>query len=667
MTSQHPSLTQFFDAPDGYCGHFAWVCGYSADAAFLNDALERFTRETKAARAVRGQVRLALMLDPGHPAITAVDVPGLAHLPLRSLSEKPFRLMHAKVALLGYRHESGDGRWLIRLLVSTGNWTRQTLEESLDLAWCIEVDSQSTDRDQDLAQRRTDIAAAWQMVAWLREFFDLRLLEAGLAQHGLSALNAHHDVDKWLASCIKKTDCKPRFVHNRSRSLLSQLPEAVQRLFPKPAPARNYLAMGSGFFEPESASQAIPSVLTTLVSQLQQHDLLTPSACVNLFVNPAACQGVAGALQTIREEGWTVWSASPMEPLFGRNARRALHAKFLFSAGKRSGSDNCLRPWVYLGSGNLTGPGFLCKSSAKGNLEAGVIFAPGAMQWSREAERSVQRFLPVHRDEQLKLEQSASLSTGEGMPEVEGYFLAAPIAWFQWLPNAEGGFLQASGSADDLAGCEVLDLDGQPCVRDENRWTWPGMRPRQVQLRWQVDDEFMRSEVPVMDEFGRLAAAALTALEFNDAWWALADFPGITSVDEDGGDSGPDDDNDRDPANASAKGTSATTQASGYPIRQMMELLERIAERQTAIGASDWMAWCTRLEQTLSRVTGSPVIGYFQALGLNPLSPLRAPGFRPDYALDAHSVAGVHYEHMLARVERDWQVNELAAITGVDA
>ncbi|WP_374483686.1 hypothetical protein [Zoogloea sp.] len=115
------SLAQHFDAPAEYRGAFGWICGYSADAAFLNDAAERFTRATQGQRAHGGYVSLALILDPGHPAIGPVDVPGLAHLPIRHLPERPFRLLHAKVAVLGFRHESGDGRWRIRLLVSTGN------------------------------------------------------------------------------------------------------------------------------------------------------------------------------------------------------------------------------------------------------------------------------------------------------------------------------------------------------------------------------------------------------------------------------------------------------------------------------------------------------------------------------------------------------------------
>jgi hypothetical protein len=37
------SLLQHFDPPAGYVGGFGRVCGYSADADFLDMAAERFT------------------------------------------------------------------------------------------------------------------------------------------------------------------------------------------------------------------------------------------------------------------------------------------------------------------------------------------------------------------------------------------------------------------------------------------------------------------------------------------------------------------------------------------------------------------------------------------------------------------------------------------------
>ena len=153
------------------------MCGYSADAGFLNEAVERFTQKTTAQRAYEGRVSLALMLDCGNKQITPIAVPGLLHLPVRSVTKLPFKLLHAKVGILGFRHESDPNRWQIKLIVSTGNWTRSTLEDSLDLAWCTEIDSDDLKTGREPSeQSAVDITSAWKMIQWLTKVFDTRVL-----------------------------------------------------------------------------------------------------------------------------------------------------------------------------------------------------------------------------------------------------------------------------------------------------------------------------------------------------------------------------------------------------------------------------------------------------------------------------------------------------------
>ena len=91
------SLAQHFDAPDEYQGEYGWVCGFSADAAFMDEAAKRFTRMTAAQRAHQGRVVLSLYLDPCNPQVRLQDAPGVAHLPISNVSRKPFRLLHAKI------------------------------------------------------------------------------------------------------------------------------------------------------------------------------------------------------------------------------------------------------------------------------------------------------------------------------------------------------------------------------------------------------------------------------------------------------------------------------------------------------------------------------------------------------------------------------------------
>src|ERR1700760_3639772 len=107
------SLAQLFDPPDDYQGVFGWICGYSADAGFLEDAAERFSGLTKAQREHQGQISLSLMLDPGNPQIFPSEVSGFLHLPVKS-APLPFQLLHAKVAVLGFER---SGRALLRVVV----------------------------------------------------------------------------------------------------------------------------------------------------------------------------------------------------------------------------------------------------------------------------------------------------------------------------------------------------------------------------------------------------------------------------------------------------------------------------------------------------------------------------------------------------------------------
>lgn len=657
------SLIQYFDVPDDYRSGFGWMCGYSADALFLNQAIERFTRETRAQRASRGALSVALMLDPSHPAIGPVEVPGLVHLPITQAGARPFRLLHAKVALLGFRHASGDGRWRARLIVSTGNWTRQTVEESLDLVWCVDVASEDLESaDADVIQRRADFGAAWSFFAFLQAQFDLRIFDAANRLFGIETQDNMQKLANWMASCTLQDGPPARFIDNRASSFLAQLPNAIHAV--AGSASRNYLAMGSGFFE--GGHGQLPAVLEKIVSTLRNHKALTGKANIDVFVNPSACQAVASALPAIKLKDWDVRAAASMPSLFGRNASRSLHAKFLFSASEKSGSNCCHRPWVYLGSGNLTVPGFSKKMSQhSGNLEAGVVFAPTGLSWYASAgvapETVITNLLPIQWDHSI--DDIVQLSVGEGMPLPGPPFVAPPVAWLVWASTPEGGQLQppAGSTATDF---ELLDLTDQPCRMNETGFFWLAAKPRQVLIRWTSEGAEHRCLIPVMDEFGRLAASALTPLDFESAWWALENFPAAADSDDspdDTGDTAPDKPEKIDRAAMLSAGASGI---GVYPVRQMMELVEKIASRQTIVLQADWPAWCARLEQTLARLEESPVLAYFRTLGLNPLSPLWVPAFRPAYAETNASVYGTMYESMLERINVLWKTADLYVMGG---
>lgn len=642
--SDHPpALTHLFEPPKDHVGSFGWLCGYSADGLFMNDAAERFTRRTKRRRAADGEVALGLILDPGNPRLSVVDVPGVLHLPLPT--PHGFALMHAKVALLGFRHLDNGARWRLRLVVSTGNWTRETLEESLDLAWTIEVGSDELDAEP-AGVRLADLKAGSAFLAALRARLGLSPLDAA----SRVTVEAVSSLDAWCATAAAAAPegVAPRFIDSRTRELL---PQIVERIAPG---RRNYLAMGSGFYEGGHAG-GLPRVLARIVEALGSAGLQTPQAEIALFVNPDGCQAVAGGMAAIAEAGWSV--RRPGQGPF-RGTPRTLHAKFLFGAHSDQRSSRCLRAWLYLGSGNLTHPGLLRAAPAGGNLEAGVVFAPDGLVWEEPAGAdtiSVGKVLPITWDETTEIAEDA-VQAGGGMPDRPRAYWPPPVPYLRWTgaPDGTGRLLSP---AEITAKFTVVDPSGGACARDGTGVIWLGNRPYEVSVAWSEANQRRTERVPVIDEDGRIAAASLATIALHEVWALLADFPlpPADDVDE------PDDSGDARTAdiNAGPSGRGAPAAPGSYAIRRVMELVEQIAARQTALHEADWTAWCVRLRQTLEQAKNDAEIAAFRALRLNPLSPLRARPFRPDFALDGTTSAGQLYEDTLDRVAAAWQVAAL--------
>jgi hypothetical protein len=661
-----PSLAQHFDAPLDQVAEFGWVCGYSADATFLDNALERFTRQSHAQRAWLGRPWMGLVLDRGNPAISPTDVPGLAHFRQRAGAKRWFHLMHAKVALLGFRKQDDPTAWRLRLIVSTGNWTRQTVEESLDLAWRVDVRAADLrSGDPAALQAVADVAQAWRFFERLLPLVDDRLPGGDGVGAAAVAGQARARVVSWLESCTRvRGKPMPRFFDSHDRSLLAQLPGLVKEH--AGAQRRNYLAMGSGYFEAPATDGAFPAVPLAVRATLQGEGLLTQSPEVDLFVNPKACQAIAATREDALEAAaMTIRAPRAPAAIFGASRARSLHAKFIFSANSGRGDQTCASPWLYLGSGNLTGAGFTHPDAKGRNLEAGVVLGLSDLCWyAKDARgpdrRAVEHLLPVGWEEnELSLKEIVS---GDPFPERAEESLAPPVPWLQWEPAPPGGLLRAPSGLDDTTAqpdYEVLDPEGHACARDgADAFRWPGERPREVDLRWTPDGKARRIDrIPVLDECGRVAATPLPTLDLEAARWQLLDFPNAPEPDEAEGDVGGPPDGILEGAGRASAGA-----AKGYPIRDMMALIELIADRQTRIAEPDWAAWCARLEQTLVQTADDPAVSAFRALKLNPLQPLRLPPFRPTYAEFEASEAGKCYDELLDRIERAWNVADLPPI-----
>jgi len=656
-TYQPNSLTQHFAASDGFAGCFGWLCGYSADATFLDVAAERFMGLTSPRRAHGGRIGLAVMLDPGNSQITMLAAPGVLHLPMKPMRVMPFKLLHAKVALLGFNDVDAGERWKLRLIVSTGNWTRATQDQNIDIAWTLELKSEDLSSDAvDLRLARADIHAAWSLLTWLRGHFDDRALTANAKSETGAALKRF---ESWCKAVKQPQSVASRFMDTRKASLLSQLPERIPKRGGNGAVghvARNYLSMGSGFYESSGVAEQVPPVLEKIVKVLRDHGLLTARADISLVVNPNDCQAVATCIDAVVAQKWSV--RRPELPKFLGTAARFMHAKFIFSANNREGTNKCTSPWVYLGSGNLTKPGFDSRMCASGgNLEAGVLLVLDLMLWDGgkgvDPTHVVGNLLPIVR-ERASDHPIGNLSAGAGMVERETAFLAAPVGWLDWEEGSDAAYLV--GAVSEGPELEVLDARGLPCTQvSPGQFAWLSGRPRQAEVRW--DDAYVTT-VPVLDKYGRFGGTVLPAIELDAVWWQLDSFP-LPPEDEDA-------DIDGDLPTRAGNGTAgARTSETRYPVRDMMQMIENIAARQTALRESDWNAWCIRLQQSLEQAAGSAGVAYFIMLGLNPLSPLHATPFRPTFAEDASTTCGLRYEQALRSVERTWGVGELSAIGAI--
>lgn len=648
------SLMSYFNAPDGFTGYAGMLCGYSADRGFMHQAVECFSGTSNAMRACEGDVYLAMMLDRGNEGIK--DIPGLLHMGANP-EAKEYLLLHAKVAVLSFRNQLSPDQWLLRLIVSTGNWTEQTLTKSLDLAWCIEVSFSDLDnkKDADVKLRCADMCAAWDLLSYLREHHDNSLLKI----QGSSTQDRFAEIEGFIEQCAGvKKEQNSRFFDNRKSSLLAQLPEQVKRF--SPDSCRNYLAMGSGFYESAKTGKT-PVVPTAIMDSLKAAKLLTKTPETDIFVNPESCQGIAESLGALKDMNIAVRPAHAPELLFGKNNQRSLHAKFMFSANQRENSQTCNNAWVYLGSGNLTPAGFTEPvHAAKGNLEAGVVFGCDGFYWHAESSPSkyqaITHVLPIKWDNTFEADDR--LKAGNDMEEREEQFMAQRIPYVLWLDDSGTRTLQLPEHCQHFSTeIELLNpnSDQSPCKLGESGYIWEGDRPRLVKIRWKSDPSIEES-VPVVDTQGRIAATEYPAQSLNDALADLMGFPFPPEMPDDDDYSADDYETDGTPITTQA---GHTAQVADYPIRTVMLLVERIADKQCALTEPQWNVWCKQLENRLLHLDAdceqkNPLLFFRNQLKTNPLYPLRNPAFLPVFAEDQNSEQYKKYAATLDAIEAKW-------------
>jgi hypothetical protein len=590
------TLITLFMPPKDCFGDFGFLCGFTATPKVMGQIRRSFTGEM--ARPV-----LAAFI---HPTVNAIsDIPGLAWMWMR-LQERGYNLLHAKVALLGFRKRYDDG-YVIRVAVSTGNWTQDPMTDSIDLFWSIDLQT-AAPADQDIA----DIRAAWDMFEWLRQRGDCTLIEReydGILPYA----RLGDEIRNLPASTLQ-----PRFIDSRSQALLPQVAERLG--IGKKA---DRLILGSGYYEAEGDDSA--GLPERFREKLVEENLLKKSATLDLFLNPLSCQGLAIRGPALTKAGWNL--RRPISAMHGEEGR--LHAKFVLLG---AGQDEAVGR-VYLGSGNLSRNGFEKAASAGGNLEAGVVVdLPKGLKWrSRKNSRhGFATLLPIQFNETVA---PSKLQAGIGFVPPDEPETLPPVSWLIW----KDGTLSAPGGM-------VLDVIGPDGASDPTPCTWPAPAPAVVTLThggWRV---------PVIAE-GVLVVPRPSELTVEDVLASLQAFP--EPLDADQLDDGPEGGEPMLEDSDTLELPPAT-----YAIRRMMSLLVRLGETQAGLDPRDWPRWCRELRQALRAICKQelPMIGFFRDAKANPLPALMDPRMCPK------DVDLTLLEQSLKAVAQEWKMDDLPSL-----
>ncbi len=381
------SLLNLFAPPDDLRrGVFGLVCGLSAEEQFMDCVLEQFSGLNKNQRKNLGNWSLSLFLDAHNVPIQSL--PGLyCPWPVNENKwPKKTRLMHAKVALLGFGESMNGIPNFYRLIVSTGNWTKESVNNSINLVWYCDYDTTSKINQKQNAKDINDAIYFWK-----------ELLGLNNGHNGYYQING--DLKKRIVDYLKaippainppQRGYTSRFIsnlHTNKSTIKSKyfqvdsIGSQVITKFKSSELSRNFIICGSGFFENVNSSKSSahetieePDVLRNLVVNLKD-GILTKNPEKWLVLNPKT-SGAAGHWIKHRKEEKLTWDIClPKHPQFN-NTPYPFHAKYIFIANNRS-RGSITKGLLYLGSANLSKQGFVFGPGADGNIEAGVIIKTG--------------------------------------------------------------------------------------------------------------------------------------------------------------------------------------------------------------------------------------------------------------------------------------------------
>ncbi|MCC6750095.1 MAG: hypothetical protein IT371_20685 [Deltaproteobacteria bacterium] len=668
---RHSSYVDLFAPPDEQRqGVFGLCCALSANARYIEAALERFTGLGPQARARGGQLAIVLLTDPRDPRLPPIA--GLEQGHPHRWPEKT-ELLHAKVALLGFGPSRTGEPDFLRLVVSTGNWTLGAANHELNLVWTCELrlgtrSADARDAERDLRQTARFFRALLSDAAGGNGYYALpraaqQRVDALLARCGLTSEDDRAAADARDARFISTLTAPPAAKSSAPSTFLKgSIGRQVIRSFERrgvprgeATRGRNLLFCGSGFFEnAREGESGPPEVLTRLCAELQEAKVLAQTLKPEdrwLAVNPETAGAVGVWLSATDEDAldWTIcrpWRSAEegRRGKGGSGEPARLHAKYVFVG--RCG-ERCTSGLLYLGSGNLSLQGFALSPGANGNVEAGVVLETEDMD-----ERILCASLGIHPEEEAALEDFDVERTGEEAetkPELQQR--PPPLVGLTW--DAQQSKLALEWLAgEDREGCElrwgavVIPIDATA-----ETVAVPPEAPRVGRVNLLRGNE--RWELSVFTAAGDYCRPPAERRGFDEVLARLADFPGQAWDDEaeeparrgDGGDDG-----DRPPFQSHGEDETEELRRAreAFPIHRAMALVEALAEGNQRVEAGQMPDWVAHLRQVLLEELQPEAAKAFASLGWNVLAPLHAePGFAPRAPTS-------DYEVLLREVEAAW-------------
>ncbi len=539
--------------------------------------------------------------------------------------------MHAKVALLAFGKSRAGEPTHYRMVVTTGNWTTSSAKHLIELVWYTDVPAESREVSalQDLHacatffQNLLDCYQANPAVATKAMDIVQRCLARGKAAGSKSAVRFSSNLP------VRKAE--------RPQSLLHRLVVAAM----EHGDARNLLVCGSGFYEKDTGTAKAPEVIGSLSDALRKKGLLTANPETVVVLNPEFGGQVARHLKDASNPSMAIYR--PKDPVGGeRSPRTKLHAKFCYMGKLRSGG--LTSGLLYVGSGNLTYPGFvqhpqtaddLGGDNGAGNVEAGVFIRTNVEQGSARIETwaKLTRLIPI--GSRLK-PSDVELGNEDAEPSEEMQEASKPAPPIVAFALGEDKSLRVLWSSEPTAH-EAVEVDipvqGTKTVSAEANQVpldaamavqWLTVRANGVEWR-----------VPCLCPSGEYPRCASRHVTFANWLDELADFPGSWN-DPAADDPDAEDGNDTARINHSTTGprdcNSETLAHRNFPAHTAALLVESIARQNGEVAEDRRDDYLAHLRLALLGGLPPGYLEEWRSLQVNFLAPLLSrEGFAPDW------------------------------------